>query len=140
MAFGTSSTQLLGTISEPRIGEMPDGTTTAEFGLAVNRMKRTQDGDFEETTQWHNVKCYDDRAEYVERRVEKGDVVHVVDAQFRTERYEDRNGVDRTDVHFRVAGDLQVLNNKPYDPEAELDREAAKQGDDDFEPDDGLPF
>ncbi len=63
-----------------RLGKKPElnkvgEKAIAKFSLATNRPKKI-DGTWTDETEWHNIVCFDKRAEYAEK-FDKGQLVYV---------------------------------------------------------------
>lgn len=76
----------------PELKALPSGLKIAEFSVATNysvQNKETQQ--WEDRTDWHNVKVFGKRAETVAQYLKGGDQV-VVRGSMKTDSYEDKNG------------------------------------------------
>lgn len=147
-------------VDDPEDRAANDGTAISKFRIAVDRTRRGEDG--EKQTDFFNVVCFRQSAEFANRYLRKGYLVGV-DGRCHIDQYTDREGAKRTWVE--VAAD-SVQNLTPRDA-AETDdapparqrtepsrqresapaessrggrRQSFKRSDDSFSDDDGDPF
>ena len=96
---------LVGNITrDPELRFTASGLATASFGLAVNRRRQNQNGDWEEQTSFFNVVCWREQAENVCESVGKGARV-VVTGSLEQRSWETENGEKRSVVEI-VADDI----------------------------------
>src|ERR1700688_3548990 len=92
-----------------RVGKDPDirtsgaGNLFANFSVAVDGWARQGE---EKKTEWFNCVAFKAKAEVVDRYVKKGDLIFV-EGRLQTERYEDKNGVEKTSVKV-IVGELNL--------------------------------
>ena len=65
--------QLIGNVgNSPETKTLENGKKVASFSLATNEFYRNSQGDKVEQTQWHQIICWGNTAEIVEKYVAKG--------------------------------------------------------------------
>ncbi len=73
MAKGVNKVLLLGNVGkDPEIRSTTGGTLVATFGLATADRRKDQQGNWQDTTEWHNIVVYGRTAEIVRDYVKKG--------------------------------------------------------------------
>ena len=73
MAKGVNKVFLLGNVGkDPEIRSTAGGTLVATFGLATADRRKDQQGNWQDTTEWHNIVVYGRTAEIVRDYVKKG--------------------------------------------------------------------
>lgn len=76
----------------PTIKVLPSGFKVAEFSVATNYSTKNKETDqWEQKTDWHNVKVFGNRAETVTEYLRGGDQV-IVEGSMKTDTYEDKEG------------------------------------------------
>lgn len=93
---------LIGNVGrDPDITHIPNlGKDVAKFSLATTEVYKDKNGQFQETTEWHNVVAWGFVAQRIERSVKKGCMV-LVEGRLRTRKWQDRDGKDQrsTEIH-----------------------------------------
>ncbi len=88
------------------------GTAVSDFSLAVNFRRRGQSGDadWEDATEWFNVKLFGDQAERVSQYITKGKQLFI-EGRLQTRNWDDDQGVRhyRTEV---IANNLELLGSR----------------------------
>lgn len=128
--------QIIGHLgSDPELRYTSGNTAVANFSVATNAPMK-------DDPEWHNITAWDDLAEIVHEHLSKGERVYV-EGPIRTSEWEDSDGKTRytTEIH---ANEVIFLGS---DPSAETpsggqpQREpAGGEEQEQFEPDDSLPF
>src|SRR6266851_508724 len=73
MAKGVNKVLLLGNVGkDPEIRSTTGATLVATFGLATADRRKDQQGNWQDTTEWHNIVVYGRTAEIVRDYVKKG--------------------------------------------------------------------
>jgi single-strand DNA-binding protein len=62
---------------DPDVKQLENGVKVARFSLATNEVYKDKDGNFQETTEWHNVVVWRELAERAEKMLKKGKLVYV---------------------------------------------------------------
>ena len=130
---------LIGNLGQdPETRFTPQGTAVANLSVATNESWKDQNGETQDTTEWHRVVMYGRMAETAGEYMKKGQMVYV-EGRLNTREWEDKNQIKRrtTEIrcdNFTMLGkrtDSQSSNpNSPADTPAKAD----EGGDDD------LPF
>jgi single-strand DNA-binding protein len=78
MAKGVNKVFLLGSVGkDPEIRSTAGGTTVANFSLATSDRKKSASGEWEDTTEWHNLVAFQRTAEIVRDYVKKGSQIFI---------------------------------------------------------------
>lgn len=107
--MSVNKTFLLGSVGrDPEVKEI-NGTKYASFTLATNESYKDKNGDRQTITDWHNIVCWRNTADIVERFVKKGSQLFV-EGKLRTRSWE-KDGEKRyvTEV---IADNIQLLGKK----------------------------
>lgn len=85
----------------------------AQFSVATTERYKGRDGQPKENTEWHNIVCWRERADFAEKYIHKGAMLYV-EGRIRTRSWEGQGGVKHyvTDI---VADNIQLLDRKPAD-------------------------
>lgn len=108
MSRSLSRIQLIGNLG--RDAEMrytPSGAPVTEFSVAVNRRRRTQDGQWIDETDWYRVVCWNRLAEFADQYLKRGMRVYV-DGRLQLRRYTANDGTERMSVEV-IANDVIIL-------------------------------
>lgn len=88
------------------------GGTIASLSVATSESwKDKESGETKERTEWHRVKCFGKLGEIMAELAKKGRQVFV-EGQIRTEKYTDKEGVERTSFEI-VADEVKLLGPAP---------------------------
>jgi single-strand DNA-binding protein len=85
--------------NDPEIRRLENGTMVGRFSLATNESYKDKDGNFQTTTEWHNVIVWRDLAEKAEKSLKKGTMCYV-EGKIKYRKYTGTDGVERnvTDI------------------------------------------
>lgn len=112
MARGTvNKVILIGRLGkDPDMRYTPSGMAVSSFSLATNHNQKDADGNWQEVTEWHNVKTFGRQAEFTGEYLKKGRQVFV-EGRLQTSSWEDQNGQKkyRTEI---IASDIQLLGSR----------------------------
>ena len=87
-----NSVQLIGHLGKaPEITTLEKGKKLARFTLATNESYKSANGDKVTNTTWHNLVAWDNKAEYVEKFLAKGQEV-LIQGRISNRTYEDKSG------------------------------------------------
>jgi single-strand DNA-binding protein len=115
MAGSVNRVILIGNVGkDPDIRKTQAGKPIASFSIATSERWKDAAGNPQETTDWHNVVCFNEKlCEVIEKYVKKGSKVYVEGAQ-KTRKWQDKNGVDRwsTETVLRAFNGQIVLLDK----------------------------
>lgn len=96
MARGINKVILVGNLGgDPEIRYTAGGAAVASFSVATSEQwTDKQSGQKQERTEWHNCTAWGKTAEIIGEYAKKGRQVYV-EGKLKTEKYTDRNGVER---------------------------------------------
>ena len=101
---------LIGNLTrDPEVRYTSSGATVATFGLATNRSWKNQDGEVQESVEFHNIVVWGKLAEICQQLLKKGSKVYVEGA-LTTHSWEDENGSTRYKTEVRV-DDMILLSS-----------------------------
>ncbi len=96
--------------SDPEVRRLEGGAVVSRFSLATSDSYKDKNGEFQETTEWHNVVAWRDLAERAERNFKKGMLVYV-EGKVTYRKYTDQNNQERyiTDI---LANNFRMLEKR----------------------------
>ena len=90
MAKGVNKVFLLGNVGkDPEIRSTPSGTTVATFSLATADRRKDAQGNWADSTEWHNLVAFQRTAEIVRDYVKKGTQLFV-EGKIQTRSWDDK--------------------------------------------------
>ena len=90
MARSVNKVTLLGNVGkDPEIRSTPGGTIVASFGLATSDRQKDAQGNWQDHTEWHNLKAFNRTAEIVRDYVKKGAKLYI-EGRITTNSWEDK--------------------------------------------------
>ena len=102
-----SSSTIVGRVGrDPELRFSPNGVAVCRFSVAVGRSKKVG-GEWEETTVWHDVTCFNDVAEHAAESITKGDEIIAEGYLEEPRTYEKKDGTVGVSLPF-VANALGV--------------------------------
>lgn len=135
--MNTNVVVLVGRVArDPERREMPNGTTVAEFSIAVDKRKTKMSENPEPN--WFRVSCFDRQADYVLEYIGKGRLVAIT-GRLEHRKYQDKDGNNRETISI-IADNVQGLDrpredegrgNYPEKPDSSKRRAQADDIDDD---------
>ena len=103
--------QLIGRLGkDPEINRLDGGKCVAKFSLATSDNYKDKLGEWQESTEWHNVVVWGDLAERVEKNLRKSALAYV-EGKVTYRKYTDKDGIERT-VTDIVAAVVRGLEKK----------------------------
>lgn len=95
---------------DPEMRHLEGGVAVARFSLATNEAYKDKDGNWQDTTEWHNVVAWRELAERAEKQLKKGMMCYV-EGKISYRKYTDSNGQERnvTDI---VASVFRLLEKR----------------------------
>ena len=105
------SVHLIGrTGKDPDVRTLGDGTKVASFSLATWEKYKNKSGELVEETTWHNISCFRNLAEVVEKYVKKGEMLYL-EGKIKNRSYDDKEGrkIYVTDI---VADTMKMVGGK----------------------------
>jgi single-strand DNA-binding protein len=112
MAKGVNKVLLLGNVGkDPEIKATAGGMTVATFSLATADRKKGTDGQWTDSTEWHNLVAFQRTAEIVRDYVKKGTQLYV-EGKIQTRSWDDKEtGAKKYRTEILV-NDLTLLGGK----------------------------
>ncbi len=99
---------------DPEVRHLEGGAAVANFTVATSEVFRDRNGNRQERTEWHNIVCWRQLAEFAEKYVKKGTQVFI-EGKIRTRDYTDQSGQKRYVTEI-FADNLQLLGRKADNP------------------------
>lgn len=96
--------------AQPEVMTFENGKKMARFSLATNERYKDKQGEWQENTQWHNVKAWGKTAERIAKLLTKGQEV-VVEGKLVHTNYETKTGEKRYETLIEVS-DFLMLSHK----------------------------
>ena len=112
MARSVNKVTLLGNVGkDPEIRSTPSGVMVASFGLATSDRFQDAQGNWQDRTEWHNLKAFKRTAEIVRDYVKKGSKLYI-EGKLQTRSWDDKEtGFKkyRTEI---IVNDLVLLSSR----------------------------
>ena len=90
-----NSVRLIGRVgNNPEVKTFDNGNRVASFSLATNEVYYNDQGEKQETTQWHNLVAWGKTAEIIQKYVEKGKEI-AIEGKLTYRHYDDKDGNKR---------------------------------------------
>ena len=132
---------------EPELRYTGAGTAVANATIATNERYKNNEGELVEDVVFHDCVIWGNQAEVIAEYADKGQYI-VARGVIQTNEWEDQNGMTRRDKEVKVLEfDFGPRNKSSDSTPSPSDRKTAdtssaggSQEDDQFEPDDDLPF
>ena len=119
--------QIIGNLGQsPEMRFTPSGSPVTTFSVACNR-EYTQDGEKKQETEWFNVVTWNKQAESCNQYLSKGALVYV-EGRLHTRSWDGQDG----QKHYRT----EVIASQVIF----LDKKGGGQREDDYSPEDDIPF
>jgi single-strand DNA-binding protein len=96
--------------ADPEIRYTQSGTQVATFSVATTDRWKGQDGQMQESTEWHRVVAWQRLAEICGEYLNKGSKVYI-EGKIQTRKWQDQNGNDRYTTEI-VAREMKMLSPK----------------------------
>lgn len=82
---------------DAKLAASKDGRKFASFSVATNEKKKSPDGTWKDSVEWHDVMIFDPIASALSSYLVKGKMVYI-EGKLTTHKYDDKNGV----THYRT--------------------------------------
>jgi single-strand DNA-binding protein len=106
--------ELIGNLGQdPEMRESRAGAAIANLRIATTHRAKSQEGDWEERTEWHTVVAFGNLADNVGKYLSKGRQVFV-EGRLQTRKWEDKNGNTRYSTEV-VANEIKFLGKRDED-------------------------
>jgi single-strand DNA-binding protein len=96
--------------ADPEIRYTQSGTQVATFRLATTERWKGQDGQMQESTEWHRIVAWGKLAEICGEYLSKGSKVYI-EGKIQTRKWQDQSGSDKYTTEI-IARDMKMLSPK----------------------------
>jgi single-strand DNA-binding protein len=111
---GVNKVILLGRLgSDPEVRNLPSGGKVVSFSIATSENYTNKEGVKVEQTEWHRIELWEGLANVAEQYLKKGDMAYI-EGKIRTEKWTDKEGVERSTVKIR-GNSMQLVGGKGRD-------------------------
>lgn len=95
---------------DPEVRYLEGNVAVARFSVATNENYRDKKGDWQTTTEWHEIVCWRQLAERAEKQLKKGSQIFL-EGKLTHRKYQDKDGVDKyiTEV---LANTIRILDKR----------------------------
>jgi single-strand DNA-binding protein len=95
---------------DPELRTTPSGRSVTSFSVATSRRWKDQNGQNQESTDWHNIVLWGRQAEVAKEYLSKGSQVYI-EGRIQTRSYQDKDGVQkyRTEI---IGQFMQLLGSR----------------------------
>jgi single-strand DNA-binding protein len=112
MARSVNKVTLLGNVGkDPEIRSTPGGTMVANLTLATSDRQKDAQGNWQDHTEWHNLKAFNRTAEIVRDYVKKGSKLYI-EGKITTNSWEDRETKVKKYRTEILVNDLVLLSSR----------------------------
>ena len=112
MAKSVNKVTLLGNVGKaPEAKALPSGAMVANFSIATSYRYKAKSGEWQESTEWHNVVAYGKLADIIREYVGKGSKLYV-EGRLTTRSWEDRDTGKKNYRTEIVAEDVTLLGGQ----------------------------
>jgi single-strand DNA-binding protein len=112
MAKSVNKVILLGNVGkDPEIRSTGGGTMVASFTLATSENRKDAQGNWQEHTEWHNLKAFARTAEIVRDYVKKGSKLYV-EGKLTTNSWEDKETKQKKYRTEIIVNDMSLLSGR----------------------------
>lgn len=95
---------------DPELRKLESGVSVATFSIATNENYKDKEGNWQTKTEWHNIVCWRNLADYVESRFKKGNLTYV-EGKLTHRKYQDKDGNDKY-ISEIVASSVRLLEKR----------------------------
>lgn len=95
---------------DPELRTTPSGKSVTSFSMATTSRWKNQNGENQESTEWHNIVLWGRQAEVAKEYLSKGSSVYI-EGRIQTRSYQDKDGVQkyRTEI---IGQAMQFLGSR----------------------------
>ena len=102
--------QLIGNVgNDPEIRTLQGNSKNAQFRLATTTRYKDSNGTAQEETEWHNIVTWNNKADFVEKYIHKGNELYV-EGKIKSRSWTDQQGNKRYITEI-VADNIQILKD-----------------------------
>jgi single-strand DNA-binding protein len=94
--------------ADPQIRYTQSGTQVATFNVATTERWKGQDGQMQESTEWHKIVAWGKLAEICGEYLNKGSKVYI-EGRIQTRKWQDQNGNDKYTTEI-IAREMKMLS------------------------------
>jgi len=110
MARSLNKVMLIGNAGkDPELKVTPSGTGICSFSLATSESKKNASGEWEQKSEWHNIKVMGKQAVWCGKNIVKGSLVYV-EGKIETESWEDKQSGEKKYKTWIIAFEAQLLS------------------------------
>jgi len=95
---------------DPELRTTPSGKSVTSFSVATTNRWKDQNGQNQESTEWHNIVLWGRQAELAKEYLAKGRQVYI-EGRIQTRNYQDKDGVQRYRTEI-IGQTMQFLDSK----------------------------
>lgn len=99
---------------DPETRYMPNGEAVCNFSVATSESWKDQNGQRQESTEWHNVTMYRKLAEIAGKYLTKGSQVYL-EGKIQSRKYQGKDGIERTAYEI-IANEMKMLSGNAQAP------------------------
>jgi single-strand DNA-binding protein len=112
MARSVNKVILLGNVGkDPEIRSTPGGTMVASLALATSDRQKDAQGNWQDHTEWHNLKAFNRTAEIVRDYVKKGSKLYI-EGKLTTNSWEDKETKQKRYRNEILVNELVLLSGR----------------------------
>ena len=112
MAKSVNKVILLGNVGkDPEIRSTAGGTMVASFTLATSDRQKDAQGNWQDRTEWHNLKAFNRNAEIIRDYVKKGSKLYV-EGKITTNSWDDKESGQKRYRTEIIVNDLSLLSGR----------------------------
>lgn len=86
---------------DPEVRHLESGGVVARLAIATNENYKDRNGEWQSSTEWHNVELWGPAAERAERNLKKGNMVYI-EGKIQTDQWQDKDGNTRYTTKVRA--------------------------------------
>jgi single-strand DNA-binding protein len=97
---------------DPEKKTLPSGASFVRFTMATNESYKDKDGEWKDSTEWHNIIMWRELAERAEKQLKKGGLVFL-EGKITYQKYEDKDGkqITFTEINANTFRSLEKSEN-----------------------------
>ena len=125
---------LIGNLGDdPKVTYLESGGVIAKFPIATTARYKNKQGEYVDSTEWHNIVCWNKKAEVAEKYFKKG-MKLFVEGRIKTDKYE-------KDGQTKYFTNIDLFNFEFLDSKGSAESQQAHQSSQNLgQDDDDLPF
>ena len=95
---------------KPEVNYIKPDVAIARFSVATSESYKSKEGDWIETTEWHNIVAWRNSAKYAETMLDKGTLVYI-EGKLQTRKWDTAEGVTKYSTEI-VAEQIKILEKR----------------------------